>query len=711
MVAFIFFLLKVTICSAVLFGYYWFFLRNKVFHAYNRFYLLAIVVLSVTLPLIKINIFHKAAEPKTNIIKMLQVVTVGDEYIDEVIISPKRSITIEQILPFIYLLVSFVLLLMMLQMLIHIASLLRKNKVMLIEDIHFVNTDNAKGTPFSFFKYIFWNQQIDMQSPAGARIFKHEMAHIQERHSWDKMFINTVLIAFWINPVFWLIRRELSLIHEFIADKRAVETGDTAAFAAMILAATYPQQRIGITNNFFYSPIKRRLMMLTKNQHPKMNYISRLLVLPLAVIVFAAFTLKAKTIDDPKNNNTVTNKIASLLTNTNSSAGPENNEPGPNTVKVLFPTERKIRVVLDAGHGGIDAGGKGADGTTEKDLSLQLTKKIKALNTNPNVEIILTREGDIYQTPKEKSAFANEQIADLFISVHIDNALQKEAYNKTGMSVWIARDSFSNSLASKLFASAIIGRFENNYGLDVPKSPMQRKAGIWVLQATKAPSVLIEAGYISNDKDRVYLKSDKGQEAFAINVLNALNDYATGKYTLEEMPNGSHATGKYRAEASDAAIETTTNPVANNDQAQQPKVPSEIFSKIEKEAEFPGGKQAYKNFLQKNLNANVPVAEGWKPGTYTVMLKFIINAKGEVSSVQTENYKGTKTSEECIRLMKTSPKWVPAMQNGHLVASYKKQPITFIVEEQKDDKKIVFKPKNLSNKSTEQAGYSQPLII
>jgi N-acetylmuramoyl-L-alanine amidase len=534
MVAFAFFLLKVTICSAVLFGYYWFFLRNKVFHAYNRFYLLAIVVLSVTLPLVKINIFHKAAEPKTNIIKMLQVVTIGDEYMDEVIISPKKNITIEQILPFIYLLVSFVLLLMMLQMLIHIASLLRKNKVMLIEDIHFVNTDNAKGTPFSFFKYIFWNQQIDMQSPAGTRIFKHEMAHIQERHSWDKMFINTILIAFWINPFFWLIRRELSLIHEFIADKRAVETGDTAAFAAMILAATYPQQRIGITNNFFYSPIKRRLMMLTKNQHPKMNYISRLLVLPLTVIVFAAFTLKAKTIGDPKNNNTVTNKIASLLNNANPSAGIEKNEPGSNTVKVLFPTERKLRVVLDAGHGGADAGGKGADGTTEKDLSLQLTKKIKALNTNPNIEIILTREDDTYQTPKEKSAFANEQIADLFISVHIDNAQQKDADNKTGMSVWVARDSFSNSIASKLFASAIIGRFENNYGLDVPKSPMQRQLGIWVLQATKAPSVLIEAGYISNDKDRAYLKSDKGQEAFATNVLNALNDYATGKYTLNE---------------------------------------------------------------------------------------------------------------------------------------------------------------------------------
>lgn len=762
MLAFAYFLLKVTICSAVLFGYYWLFLRNKVFHAYNRFYLLAIVVLSVTLPLMKINIFHKAAEPKTNIIKMLQVVTVGDEYMDEVIISPKKkSITVEQVLPFAYMLVSLVLLLMMLQMLAHIASLLRRNKVMLIEGIHFVNTDNAKGTPFSFFKYIFWNRQIDMQSPAGTRIFKHEVAHIQERHSWDKMFINTILIACWINPVFWLIRRELSLIHEFIADKKAVEDGDTAAFAAMILAATYPQQRIGITSHFFYSPIKRRLMMLTKNQSPKMNYISRLLVLPLAVIVFAAFTLKAKTIGDPKNNNTAANKITSLLTGSSpSSEGIEGN--GSNTVKALFPTERKIRVVLDAGHGGADNGGKSEDGTTEKELALQLVKKIKALNSNPNVEIILTREDDIYQTPKEKAAFANEQIADLFISVHVDGAVKKEAQERKGMSVWVAQDSFLNVPSSKLFASAVIGRFENNYGIDVPKSPMQRQMGIWVLQAVKAPAILIEAGFLTNDNDRAYLKSDKGQEAFATNVLNALNDYAAGKYTLEEKQSNSttveasaatidlakkgdkadagekitvnasdikvknlppsmvividgnvsdraafsklntnalesvtvlkadDAVKKYGASATDGAIEIITKQPLDNDQIQQPKPSSDIFTKAEKEAEFPGGPKAYREFLQKNLNAGVPVAEGWKAGTYTVMLKFIVNAKGEVSAVQTENYKGSKTAEECIRLMKASPKWIPAMQNGHAVASYKKQPISFVVEEEKEQKKAAF---------------------
>ncbi|MEJ7822703.1 MAG: energy transducer TonB, partial [Chitinophagaceae bacterium] len=112
-----------------------------------------------------------------------------------------------------------------------------------------------------------------------------------------KIFINIVLIFFWCNPFFWFIRKELNIIHEFIADKKALEDSDTAAFAVMILQATYPQQRFIITNNFFYSPLKRRLAMLTKNKNPRINYVSWLLALPLAALIFFAFTFKVKKIN------------------------------------------------------------------------------------------------------------------------------------------------------------------------------------------------------------------------------------------------------------------------------------------------------------------------------------------------------------------------------------------------------------------------------
>jgi N-acetylmuramoyl-L-alanine amidase len=537
MLPFAYYLLKITICSAVLFGYYWFLLRNKVFHGYNRFYLLAIVGLSIVLPLCRINIFAEKQVAQTSVIKMLQVVTNGDEYIDEVIIggAQQNNFSLVNFLPFVYVLVSIVLFMLFLQMLFSIFQLLKKYAHTKMENIHFINTAAAKGTPFSFFKFIFWNNQIDLHSPEGNRIFKHELAHIHERHSWDKIFINLVLIIFWCNPIFWLIRKELSMIHEFIADKRAVENGDTAAFAAMILATTYPQHNITIANNFFYSPIKRRLMMLTKNNNPKVNYISRLLVLPLLVIVFAAFTIKAKEYVDTSKSVNISKKTELKIT---SSTNAKNNnletalsKKGLEITKdsivsntLMNYSEKPITVVIDAAHGGIDLGAT-ANGMFEKDLALMLAKRIKSLNKNNNIKIILTREIDSFSTVQQKMDFASLHNPDLFISIHID-AVDKKYWNiKNGMKIFVPKNEFSHTEQSKIFASAIMASFKNNYGLLVPDTLSQRQRGIYVLQKLNIPSILIEAGYLTSKGDVDYLKSEKGQDAFANNILNGINSF------------------------------------------------------------------------------------------------------------------------------------------------------------------------------------------
>jgi hypothetical protein len=245
------------------------------------------------LPLLKIN-FWQSAVQQNQAIRVLQVVSYGDEYMNNIVVTAQKSSwSWEQLYPFVYLLVSFIFLFAVIRTLYLIYTLLKKYPVQQIEAINFVNTDDD-STPFSFMKYIFWNSSIDINTTAGRQIFKHEVAHIQEKHSYDKLFVNITLVFFWCNPFFWLYRKELNMIHEFIADKKAVEDSDTSAFAAMILQAAYPKHRFELTNNFFYSPIKRRLMMLSKNKNPKANYIGRIMVLPLIVLVFAAFSLKAK---------------------------------------------------------------------------------------------------------------------------------------------------------------------------------------------------------------------------------------------------------------------------------------------------------------------------------------------------------------------------------------------------------------------------------
>jgi len=929
MLPFFWYMLKVVICSGILFGYYWLFLRNKIFHQYNRFYLLAAMSLSLLLPLLKIN-FWQPTTDKNEAIRVLQAVSAGDEYMNNIVVTAHRTNwNTDQLYLTIYSLVCIIFLVLMFRTIWLIRGLLKKYPAQQVDAITFINTEDD-STPFSFLKYIFWNNNIDMGTSTGRQIFKHEVAHIQERHTHDKLFVNIILIFCWCNPFFWLYRKELNMIHEFIADKKAVEDSDTASFAAMILQAAYPKHQFELVNNFFYSPIKRSLMMLTKNKNPRVNYIGRIMVLPLAVLVFAAFTLKAKTSNSLYHGKTIT-------------------------------------VVIDAGHGGNDLGATSANGVYEKDLALAISKKVKELNSNDAIDIVLTRDADVYMDPQQKVAFAKNKNADLFISFHVDNGPKELANKYTGISFWVSKDEYSNSGSSKMFASAIVNEFNNNYQLPVMPELNQRQAGVWILQANTCPAVLIEAGYINNDKDLAYLQTSAAKETIAKNVLTAIEKFAsanhatintiqnttinTTKITTTYLPNsklpadtvptraisitgvnpnnpplyivngketdkitvdkidpkniedirvikdatatqvygdkgkngviiinmkavvevpGSFTAGSMTIHDNDNEKTLGTNPLLIVDNVEYPGktlndivaklglkklekvdvysgaeamktygekakdgaiiafsgkqnlqvtevriVPDDIsmlyktkldsgnitqlklklvqelqnkvsldyservlldkikqdqdvsglkqkllaeqqsknqdynvkivegkklqeaklveekrllekqsnsntqklaevknlqlarpsqdavieqkqvaenlqlariqsdkvFTAVESVPTFIGGDAAWRDYLQKHLDASVPANEGWKAGKYTVIVKFIVRADGTISDVTTENYKGSKTAQACINLIKNSPDWQPAVQNGRKVNAYHKQPVTFVIEQ------------------------------
>jgi len=196
--------------------------------------LLASVVLALIVPVMKIDIFQSNAGNKGTVIQMLQTISSGDEIVIEYSRKSGLQLNSENIIYVVYLLITIVFLAIFFFALYKIHKLKKKYPEVKMKGINFIST-NAKGTPFSFFKSIFWNNAIDLHSKSGQQIFNHEIAHVKEKHSYDKIFMNVVLIFFWINPFFWLMRKELNMIHEFIADKESLEDADLSAFAEMIL--------------------------------------------------------------------------------------------------------------------------------------------------------------------------------------------------------------------------------------------------------------------------------------------------------------------------------------------------------------------------------------------------------------------------------------------------------------------------------------------
>ncbi|MEO8111739.1 MAG: N-acetylmuramoyl-L-alanine amidase, partial [Ginsengibacter sp.] len=486
MITLAWYLLKVAICSGVLFGYYHVALRNKIFHRWNRFYILASIVISLAAPIIKINIFQQSGEDKGTAVRMLQAINTSDEIVIEYSRNRGFKIESEKIAEAAYLLVSTSLFGILFISFYKISRLRKVYPETKMKEISFISTD-VKGTPFSFFNSIFWNNAIDLHSSQGQKIFNHEIAHVKEKHSYDKLFVNIVLIFFWANPFFWLMRKELNMIHEFIADQKALEDSDISAFADMILHAVYPGQNFSLTNPFFYSPLKRRILMLTQNKNPKVSYLGRLLALPLAAIIFFAFTLKMKTINASASYN-----------------------------------GKQITVVIDAGHGGSDNGAMSVNGSLEKNINLSIAKEIAALNSNKNIAILLSRSDDNSISVQDRVQFAKANYADLFISIHVNSA-DKDHLNQKGFFVLI--DKNNENSQNKLLASALIEELQKSYTTE--NTIAVRQNNIYVIDKNVCPAALVECGYLTNTADEAFITKEVNQEKIAKDILNGIEKYAS----------------------------------------------------------------------------------------------------------------------------------------------------------------------------------------
>ncbi|GEO09065.1 energy transducer TonB [Segetibacter aerophilus] len=109
-----------------------------------------------------------------------------------------------------------------------------------------------------------------------------------------------------------------------------------------------------------------------------------------------------------------------------------------------------------------------------------------------------------------------------------------------------------------------------------------------------------------------------------------------------------------------------------------------VFTKVEKEAKFPGGMDGWKRYLERNLNANVAADDGAPAGNYTVKVQFIVDKEGGISNVQAIEVPKACPScgPEAVKVIKKGPKWEPAVQNGRNVIYQAIQYVTFQVAEE-----------------------------
>ncbi|WP_413998574.1 M56 family metallopeptidase [Flavobacterium sp. W1B] len=165
-----------------------------------------------------------------------------------------------------------------------LTKILKNKKIHQQADFKFIDL-TANVAPFSFFKTIVYNSSLYSKSELEA-ILEHEKVHSEQNHTVDVLISRLFCTVFWFNPVVWFYKKAIVQNLEFIADSEASKKiSDKKAYQITLLKITTHENCVAITNHFYQSLIKKRIVMLNKNQSKKRNYWKYFSILP-ALIAF-----------------------------------------------------------------------------------------------------------------------------------------------------------------------------------------------------------------------------------------------------------------------------------------------------------------------------------------------------------------------------------------------------------------------------------------
>jgi N-acetylmuramoyl-L-alanine amidase len=178
------------------------------------------------------------------------------------------------------------------------------------------------------------------------------------------------------------------------------------------------------------------------------------------------------------------------------------------------PAPRQKTIVIDAGHGGDDAGVIHNE-IAEKELVLSIASQIKSLNTLNSVNIVLLREEDHFMSPEDRLNAINAIHPDLLISLHINYSQNKR---ENGISAFVSKAN-KHYTESKNYAENMI----HAIGTGKLFKKEVKDVNLFTLNNVMCPALMLEMGYLTNEHDRNYISSAFGQQEIASKIIESLS--------------------------------------------------------------------------------------------------------------------------------------------------------------------------------------------
>ncbi|SDZ82516.1 N-acetylmuramoyl-L-alanine amidase [Pedobacter hartonius] len=479
------YLAEAALSTVVFFAFYALFLKKLTFFRINRFYLLSALLFSFIIPALQITIHRTAEQVQAGNTLPGQIEKLHIRSSRPMVNRHEYPVSIPALLVCGYICIAFLSLGMGLFRLYRLLKYIRTDSIEK-DGLKIIHKTNG-FVNCSFFNYVF----IDPRNLTGAEmqiLLHHEQVHAKQWHSADKLFLLLCRSLLWFNPVVYLYDRELGKVQEFEADAATSNLSDVKTYASLLIKLSHEKTSV-FTHSFGTHPVKERITMLFNASSATYSRWAYILIVPLLCGLIWLFSFQYVY------------------------AAPLSGPP--------------FTLVLDAGHGGTDKGSEFQD-IAEKQLALALTNKVKVMAEARGITVVNTRNKDVNVSLKDRA----QKNGDLLISLHCNTAADQ---HQNGIQIMSSRPS-SDRLKSARLGMLSDKLFQKLKDLEGIRTDQLSKdvTGLYLLEKSLAPSVLLELGFISNSADRAFLTDPARQDDLAAAIVQSVLDYRTDLIPLRK---------------------------------------------------------------------------------------------------------------------------------------------------------------------------------
>ncbi|MFT6782430.1 MAG: beta-lactamase regulating signal transducer with metallopeptidase domain [Saprospiraceae bacterium] len=308
----IIYILKSTLCMAILLLFYKWTIEDVVMHKFKRAYLLGALILSILIPITPTGYAYSRVsidpiENSTSSILIDGFTSNSEE------IGPIFSLSLPTAIAIIFILISGLLFIRFSR---NIISLIRKasenssqayhtTRLILLEEII---------APHTFLDKIYINKQDYLDGRINEKLLTHELAHADQRHSWDVIFVEFLICIFWFNPLLKIYKQCIQLNHEFLADEVVVNKYQQVKnYQYLLLDTIKNNNQISLASSINFSLTKKRLEMMTKKSTARRKNMLVLSMTPMILVLLVAFGRPVAAQTDTKTNQSKIDQNENLL--------------------------------------------------------------------------------------------------------------------------------------------------------------------------------------------------------------------------------------------------------------------------------------------------------------------------------------------------------------------------------------------------------------